>query len=80
MDMPIDYFQDYWLAIDAIEARELVKSYNISSFPYLKASAQKKSYKEMQKIAENAIDTGETKTVSTKSIAQDLARKFSGIK
>lgn len=75
-DLYADELQDYWLAIDAIQAEEIISSINISSFPYMKKQDREKSFNDLNKKAQSIIERENGAELSTEEAASLLARRM----
>jgi hypothetical protein len=66
--MSIHDLEEYWQAIDILDAQEVLVSLRVADWPHQKAEARKKWHRELVKMA--YPKTFETERVDTKRLAE----------
>lgn len=70
--LDIDSFDQYWRAIECIEAQNILKLFDVSAWPTMKKSSKEKLHKQLFKIAYPA-SVNEVKQVSNAELAKFLS-------
>lgn len=75
MAMSSERYEQFWLAIDVIEARQLLLDLGTVDFPHLKAAAREKHHRKLHKIAYPDFNTNK-EAVTPAQIMEELTRKL----
>lgn len=78
MEMQADTFHQYWLAITAIEAQDMLKQMQIADYPHLKKEDRKKVYNSIHKQAYPVKPSKEGKMLTSEDIANFLNGAING--
>lgn len=73
-NMSVETFQDYWLAIDAIESYESINQIKIASYTSLKKGDRDKMFNGLNKKAKSIFIEKDRAQLSTEDVAKVLAR------
>lgn len=69
--MPIEFFNQMWLAITVIEAQEAIQARNVAGWPYVSKADREKIHKDLFKEAYPSSMEGD-KPVDLKSLYEKL--------
>ena len=73
--MSNETYEQFWQAIDVIEARSLLLDLGTADFPHLKASGRQKHHRNLHKIAYPDFNTNK-EAVTPAQIMEELTRKL----
>lgn len=70
--MPLVLFREYFEAITAIEAQEMLMQFQVSAFPHIKKEARTKIHKEITTLANPKVVDKDEAEVTMESIVKSL--------
>lgn len=73
--MPNEMYEQFWSAIDVIEARSLLLQMTTADFPHMKQSARQKHHKSIYKNAFPDILDNKKEVVSPAQIIEQMTKK-----
>lgn len=75
MAMSSERYEQFWLAIDVIEARQLLLDLGTADFPHLEPGPRQRHHRNLHKIAYPDFNTNK-EAVTPAQIMEELTRKI----